>query len=308
MPKPRAGEKRQDYLSRCMADPNERQKHPDQKERYAACNGYWESERKSEGVGAMDFDELIQSIQQRKTETCWGIGTAAQYLRSVEACIPEGIKQQADWSTIVKAAERSLTYCDEEMGKTEQIVKSFSDGTELPDGFCASFDCTLTSRRKDRDGDVLEPAGFEVDQEMPLLWQHVPVQPTGKHFQVIQQDDDRIRSKFGVVDTPFGRDNAVLVKAGVLRMSHGFKPYEFEPIQHKDAGDGVPSGWHVKRGEIREASLVSIPSNVDGVIEAYSRGQLKTPVFQAWAKEFFDGRPVIVPVQLDLTKPDTSGH
>lgn len=248
---------------------------------------------------------LIANVLRRKADTRWGIGTAAQYLKSVDGCPVDGFGvSAADWQKALKEAEGRLTWCDEEMADANTIAKSVRD-SGLPDGFCAAFDCTLTSKRVDRDGDVLEPKGMVVDQDMPLLWQHLPMQPVGRMVKMLTQDDDRIRVGFGIVDTKFGRDVATLVKAGCLRMSHGFKPFEFEPITRDKSDDNydpsVPvSGWHVKRGEVREGSVVSIPSNVDGIIEAYHGGELKTPLLQSWAKAVSDGRPVIVPVNIEF--------
>ena len=42
------------------------------------------------------------------------------------------------------------------------------------------FRHTLTTSRKDRDGDVLHPEGMEVDPQLPLLFQHVHTMPIGK--------------------------------------------------------------------------------------------------------------------------------
>ena len=252
----------------------------------------------------MDEKQLIESLGLRATSTRWGIGTAAQYVKSVEGCLFGDLCSVDDWRKAVKEAAGRLTWCDEEMGDPDAVVKSVLEkaaGSDsgLPDGLWMSFDCTLTSSRKDRDGDILDPSGMKVDGNMPLLWQHLPMQPIGRVLKVLEQSDDRIRVKFGIADTPLGRDAGTLVKCGCLRMSHGFKPFEFEPVDQKS--DGTPTGWHVKSGEIREGSLVSIPSNVDGIIDAYSEGGLTTPLVKSWAKSYYDSRPVQVPVNLDLT-------
>lgn len=246
--------------------------------------------------------KLVDSLRIRSAGTRWGIGTAAQYLKSVEGCLYGDLFTVDEWRKAVKAAEGRLTYCDEEMGDAAAICKSVNDN-DVPDGFLMTFDCTLTSCRRDRDGDILEPGGLKVDENMPLLWQHLPMQPIGRLLDVTEKSDDRIRAKFGIVDTALGRDAAVLTKAGALRMSHGFKPYEFDPIYKESDSEksGPPAGWHVKSGEIREGSQVSIPSNVDGVIEAYSQGGLTTPLVKSWAKAYYDTRPLQVPVNIDLS-------
>jgi hypothetical protein len=147
------------------------------------------------------------------------------------------------------------------------------------------FDGVLTSTRRDRDGDVLETKGAEVDPLMPLLWQHIPMQPVGKFMGLLHRSDELLPCHFGICDVPLGRDAAVLVEYGALRLSHGFTPVEFEPIKDKDS-----PGWRVKRFKIREASLVSIPSNEDAEITAFSRGKLFHPLIKGHAELLFKGR------------------
>lgn len=258
---------------------------------------------RKKGNAAMPQDsleQLLNAIHQRTTETRWGIGTAAHYLKSAEPYVAGVGCTPAQWQKAIKEAEKQLTWCDEEMCDTDLISKSYSDGTDLPDGFCGQFECTVTSNRKDRDGDVLEPAGFVLDPKSACLWQHTPFHPMGRVLKETLHDDERIKALVGIADTAFGRDNAILVKTGCVRISQGFKPFEFEPITHKDASDGVPKGWRIKRGEIREVSLVSIPSNVDAIITNFSQGKFASEEVKRWAKSYYDNRPTVVPVKIDL--------
>ncbi|MHA1952504.1 MAG: hypothetical protein ACW96U_00970 [Candidatus Heimdallarchaeaceae archaeon] len=48
MPIPRQDESKDEYISRCMSDPKMKTKHPDNDERFAVCNGIWETEGKKE--------------------------------------------------------------------------------------------------------------------------------------------------------------------------------------------------------------------------------------------------------------------
>jgi hypothetical protein len=43
MPLPKKGERKDDYLQRCMADPEMDKYDPEQ--RYAVCNSYWKEEK-----------------------------------------------------------------------------------------------------------------------------------------------------------------------------------------------------------------------------------------------------------------------
>lgn len=248
-----------------------------------------------------DFAQLVNAIQCRTaTSSRWGIGTVMQYIKSCEPFLPESLLKSNEWQLALKNAESLLSWCDEGMGDAELIRKSVSEGTDVPARFCATVDGVLTSSRQDRDGDILMSKGMIVDPNMPLLWQHIPVQPTGRLLKTLDHTEQCIKVKWGIVDTAFGRDNAILCKAGCLRFSHGFKPHKFEPISQKGPNDGTPAGWKVLEGEIREGSLVSIPSNVDAVVTAFSQGKLSTPLVKSWAKQFYDARPLVVPVTIDL--------
>lgn len=267
---------------------------------------------------AYELNDVLGSISQRATVDRWGIGVASQYVKSIYDGSPSAelakLGDSDRWSGEVAGASQRLTYCDDEMG-----VKSFSDGTGITAGSILEYDCVLSSRRRDRDGDILEPKGMEVDLKMPLLWQHLQMQPIGKHVAILSQDESFLKCKFAIADIPLGRDAATLVKFGALRKSHGFKPVpgEFEPVEIlknakgevilNDKGQPIVKGWHVKRATVYEGSLVSIPSNADGnmlrvyekqfdgIATAFSRDLLHDPLVKCWAKGLYDKRPVIVP-------------
>ena len=49
-------------------------------------------------------------------------------------------------------------------------------------------------------------------------------------------------------------------------------------------------GWDISEYEMQEDSLVSVPSNTDAVVTAYSRQKLRTPEFKNWARSYYDLR------------------
>lgn len=263
---------------------------------------------------------LVESLAERQAIDRWGIGTAYQYLKAIRDESPsEAVKSLGDdtkWDRELADAASRLTYCDPGM---EVDAKSISDGSGITAGAILEYDAVLSSRRKDRDGDVLETKGLAIDAKMPLLWQHLQLQPIGKHVVVLSQDDDRVVCKFAIADTALGRDAATLTRFGALRKSHGFKPMagEVEPIEVlknakgelllNDKGQPIVRGWHVKKANVYEGSLVSIPSNVDGNVlrmyekqfdglaTVFSRDMLRDPLIKHWAKGIYDKRPVTVP-------------
>ena len=266
-----------------------------------------------------DVNDMVESFADRRTFDRWGIGTAAQYVKAIRDESPrDDVKRLGDddkWNREIADASQRLTYCDVGM---EVDSKSINDGAGISSGAILEYDAVLSSRRKDRDGDILETSGLAIDTKMPLLWQHLQLQPIGKHVAVLSQTEDLVTCKFAIADTALGRDAATLTRFGALRKSHGFKPIagEVEPLEIvrksngepmlNDKGQPIVRGWHVKKANVFEGSLVSIPANADGNVlrmyekqfdglaTAFSRDLLADPLVKHWAKGIYDKRPVTV--------------
>jgi hypothetical protein len=246
------------------------------------------------------LEQIAAFLASRDGSTRWGIGAALQYIKSVHGYEASDLFAKE----LASAAER-LTYCNAEME-----VKSFNDGTSIADGAILEYDAVITTKQKDRDGDVLESSGLELDPRMPVLWQHLQMQPIGKMLRVLEHNESHVLVKNALADVPLGRDAAVLVKFGALRKSIGFKPVAgyFAPLSFtKDAnGQDKVTGWHIKKAGVFENSLVSIPANsggnittiyeksFDGIATAYSRDLLKTDAVKSWAKSIYEQRPTQV--------------
>ena len=266
-----------------------------------------------------DLRPIFDQIAHRKAGTRWGIGTAAAYLRQLEPVWWAGQVGGEEWAKAIKAAESRLVYCDPDMeiqvaqcepGSRQLQLTPFRspDGDTLhiatvagqkrakreeTEGAVMEFDATITSARMDRDGDILEPKGAEVDPRLALLWQHNHWDPIGKLIEVTRQNSRRVDGRFAIADTALGSDAAQLVEFGALRLSHGFLPKEWTELRDKKTDHFL--GWHITKYEILEVSLVSVPSNVDTIITAYSSEKLHHPAVKAWAKAYHDSRPIVVP-------------
>ena len=228
----------------------------------------------------------------------WGIGTAATYLSSVQGCFDGGVcptsafsLASADqWAQALKDAEQRLTYCDPDMRVRNGSIKA----AKTP-GAIMEFECVITTTRRDRDGDVLETKGAIPDPLMPLLWQHIPIEPIGKLLSITLHTDKKLCGRFAIADLPLGRDAATLIEFGGLRISHGFQPLEFEPLDSEwleSQGVRDTDGWHVTKFDIMETSVVSVPSNIDAVIMAYSKNKLHSPLVKQWGARLYAARPV----------------
>lgn len=255
---------------------------------------------------------IIDSLHSRQSSGRWGIGVAKTYLRDF-AYGDFGISPE-QWQKQLEDAAHRLTYCQDDFE-----IKAYKEVGSAKEGVLLEYDAVCSSRRKDRDGDVIETGGLVIDTKHPLLWQHLQHSPIGKHVEIVEQGEASWSSKFAIADTALGRDAAVLVKMGALRKSIGFKPTEFKPltIEKDSQGNEWVNGWHITKAEVMETSLVSIPSNVDGsvfriyekacdgICTALSRGELKHDAVKHWAKSISDKRPVQVQGFKEETKLDT---
>ncbi|HJT35239.1 MAG TPA: phage major capsid protein [Pirellulales bacterium] len=270
----------------------------------------------------MNHQELLTAVQGRRHSL--GIGLAADYLRELQVCLGGGCPSRLlegvtpkQWRTWMTAAKQKLVYHHPEMtpiatrdGKdsgaslhsapaTGRVGGAEAHGSDvrlesltykLPPHTIATFPAVITTTRQDRDGDVLETSGAQLDPAAPLLWQHLPDLPIGRLLSEDQRTSDRLTGTFAIAGTAMGQDAALLAEHGALRISHGFLPTAWEPLDVDDPS----AGYHILQFQILEVSLVSVPSNPDAVIEAFSRQKLAHPLVKAWAGARFEARPVVV--------------
>ena len=267
-------------------------------------------------------EELLKAIQERQSggaEFGYGILTADRYVKNVvdaigvDKCYRFAATRTTSWNDVMQKAARTLVYSNPDM-VTEEIeyVKRPGvpihaiDDIELPKNTLMVFRHVLTTPRKDRDGDVLRTAGAKVDPKMLLLWQHVHTMPIGKMLQVAEHNPKKLCLISCIVDlNETAHDAAVMIDNGMGRFSHGFRAIEFTKIK---ARDGEESGFDVKDFEVMEASLVSVPSNVDADVEEImlglvEGGKLTSPMLKEYGKSIRDRRPtrIALPVDLKIT-------
>jgi hypothetical protein len=229
---------------------------------------------------------ILEAVRRRPSRAK-GIQLATDYLDALGEGVGPASKRTA--------ADRLVYTSGRIIRKWSGAGKQFSgEVLESPTvkNACMIFDGIISTAEEDRDGDTLLPLGAEPDPMMPLLWQHLPDEPCGKFLQLIRQTEDDVAGSFAIADIPLGRDAALLVEMGALRLSHGFQPLAFEKKKRK-AGDDREPGFLIRRFAIYETSLVSVPSNAGAVIEAFSRLKLHHPWVKSWAEGLYRGRPAI---------------
>lgn len=274
----------------------------------------------------MAENKLLLAIQKRKKDdpsvSAKGISLASwhvsAFLRQLQEAAGSKSKllqyQKAhslkyDWPAIIKAAENKLIFQDDNAGIVKGIYANGEKFGEYAEAItpksALDFDCILTTKSRDRDGDVLEPTGANIDRKMPLLLHHLPTEPVGKFVKLVSQDDTGVIIKNAIVGTSLGHDTAQMVEFGCFRVSHGFEPKEYEPLSlassaYKDSAlsavlaDDGDAGWHVKQYDVMEVSLVTIPSNPDAIITAMSKGKFHHAITKLWAGKMLEERPVVV--------------
>ena len=251
---------------------------------------------------------FLDSLRARSVFTGAGIGFASAYIGTLgvgakglaaslgvdAAQVAKALKESADKLVFVDPAADITGGAVKTAGGIELFGKSDqpeSDRKDVGDKSLMKFENILTTKNTDRDGDDLDPKGAEVDPKAPLLWQHLPDAPIGKMVKVLEQNENFVKTACAIADTALGHDAATLVEFGALRISHGFKPKEFEPKGNKADGE---DGWNIRKYEVMEISLVSIPANTGAVITAFEKGKLAHPLAKSFAQALNAGRPKFV--------------
>ena len=172
-----------------------------------------------------------------------------------------------------KAGE-TLVYSNSDM----EIKGVINDSElELPKNTLITFKHVLTTPKKDRDGDILRTDGAAVDPKMLLLWQHVHTLPIGKMLQVAHHDSQKLSLVSCIVDmNELCHDAAVMIDNDMGRFSHGFRALEFSEVKEEEGDTTGPGGFDIKKFEIMEASLVSVPANTDAEVEEVILGLVES--------------------------------
>ncbi len=260
-------------------------------------------------------DKLLSAIKsrgQKQEPFAYGIVTGDVYVRTLqelaglEACYRWGCKGHTSFSDALEKSAKTLVYSNPDMIVEEKTRDQFSKlhkEIELPKNTLMAFRHVLTTNRKDRDGDILRTEGMEVDPKMLLLWQHVHTMPIGKMVTEVDHTEEWLKLISCIVDmNETCHDAAVMVDNDMGRFSHGFNALEFERMQDEQGKD---AGFDVKRGEIMEESLVSVPANIDAdteevLLSLIEGGKLTSPIMKEVGNGIRMKRPLSLPVNLDV--------
>jgi len=306
-------ESESDWMGRCVADMTADGK--DEDEAMAACEVMWQHHQERSVVVPnakhLRFVELIKSRQGKSEKFGYGITTAEPYVRALlqmeesgckigRTCSVESLLKEAQsrlcCSTPYMTLESFSTAKDISLGRLDGVGVS---GLEPPPKTLMLLRHVVTTDKQDREGDVLETSGFELDPAAPLLWQHQPFLPIGKVLREVEHTAHKLTVISALLDmNELTHDAAVLFEADALRFSHGFRVLDYDAMMDEKGAE--TGGFRIKKSEGLEVSGVSVPSNTDAVVELWSRGKFESDVVRSYAKSFADKRPLTV-AGVDIT-------
>jgi hypothetical protein len=257
--------------------------------------------------------DLVNAIRSRARDAigsaALGITTADSYLREFEACLDgacpsnilQGVTPQT-WQRLMKRASRTLVYHGDglELGEMLRKEAGLSKDVELPPKTIAWTNVVVTTPTRDRDGDILETSGADLDPRSPHLFNHLPCEVVGRVLKQTAHTKTRLSVLLSFMATEFAENVATMYEHGALRTSHGFLPTKWEPL---DDGEG----FHILEFKILEVSGVSIPSNPDAGPTAFSRNKLTHPLLKEWGRMKFRQRRKTKPVAIDVHNLPAAG-
>lgn len=154
-----------------------------------------------------------------------------------------------------------------------------------------TIECVITTNSKDRQGDIVDPAGIDVKQflQTPVVqWAHDLSQPPVGRVLSLTVDKNEIRAKVQFAETEFAKEVFSLYAGGFLRaFSIGFQPLKWKfiiPEMPKQTGkpnataepgpapasnpaeqvyERSQFGMHILSAELVELSAVPVPANPD---------------------------------------------
>jgi HK97 family phage prohead protease len=132
---------------------------------------------------------------------------------------------------------------------------------------------TISTRGRDRHGDILEPGGAHVASFLKnpvVLWAHEHRSlPIGR-VTSLGRDGDTLKAEVVFAETPFAREVCALYAKGFLNgWSVGFLPLEWEVLEDEE---GRFSGYHVRSWELVELSATPVPANPEALTDALIKG------------------------------------
>lgn len=164
----------------------------------------------------------------------------------------------------------------------------FDDGTR-------KIKFTISTSAVDRDKDTIAVEGWDLDnykKNPVVLWAHDGRSfPVGKCTQIgVEGNELKATVEFMPKDIPIQGEFAEAVyrmcKEGYLSAtSVGFQPTEYEVSKSRDDGESWFAPLDIKKQELWEFSIVTMPCNPEALIDATERREAEPETTEASPKE-----------------------
>lgn len=253
IPKPNTGEKRQDFISRCMGDSTMTSEYSDNKQRLAVCSASFNSKEQSSVETQEDNTEdqkHVRNVQE----------TEDSYVIEFGKSMPESDEEEKE----------DLSEIEQEFVEIHSEIKAYHDDEEknaeegIFEGYGSVFNNT------DLGNDVIKTGAFRKSlrkrgaKGVKLLYQHKSDMPIGV-FDEIKEDQHGLKVKGRLaLKTQAGRDAFELMKMGALDgLSIGFKPNPKAVSYDKRTKKRL-----IEEVELMEISLVTFPMNPEARIRS----------------------------------------
>jgi len=151
------------------------------------------------------------------------------------------------------------------------------------------YEAVVSTGEPDRDGDIIEPSGWELEnyrKNPVVLFAHDPRLVVGGTDDIRVTDEGLVARFHFNLQTQLGRELDALYSAGDMRaFSVGFKPKEWEEIRSDpdpDTGYRRLVGYRFKRQELYEFSAVAIPANPNALVRMQKAAAAIPPDEGGW--------------------------
>jgi len=164
---------------------------------------------------------------------------------------------------------------------SEILRKQYLGEIRAMDHDTQTLTMVISTETKDRDGDIIEAKGWELDPYRTnpvVLFAHDYRSPPVAKTLNIEVKRKKLVAEMQFAPTPFGQELWQLYAGGFMRAaSVGFVPKKWVDIEPEEDGSDVQSplqrgGRRYKQQELLEYSLVPVPSNPDALAQARTAG------------------------------------
>ena len=262
IPKPKTGESRQDYMSRCMGDSTMRGEYSDSNQRFAVCTNEYSkksSEDSKEQVRRDVFTTRQEAQERAEVIGCEGVHSHTEDGQTV--FMPCSTHDEYEELTGDEVNQDSSLEELKSFIEVHSEIKTVSKDQDMSDGEFEGYASVFNNT--DLGNDVITDGAFAKSlrkrgaKGVKLLYQHKSDMPIGV-FTSIKEDDHGLKVKGKLaMNVQAGKEAYELLKMGALDgLSIGFKVNPQKVSYDKRTKKRI-----IDELDLMEISLVTFPMN-----------------------------------------------